>query len=210
MSETVSIIGAGRLGTTLARLSLQAGYSVLITNSRGPETLGLQLSVLLPGAVASTPEEIAQKSNLIILAIPLRQYKTLAPGLFEGKIVIDAMNYWAPVEGHVEEFAGDDFSSSKFIQHYFTGARVVKSLNHIAYNELESDSQPNAPLAERRAILMASDDASAKNVVARLITAIGFAPVDAGPLARGTQFAPDTQLFNTRFSANDISAILGS
>src|ERR1700722_6900394 len=98
---TIGIIGAGRLGTTLARQTLKAGYNVRIANSKGPETLTLILSVLLPEVQASTVHDVIQLSDIIVFAIPLNKYKTLPPELFYNKIVIDAMNYWPPTEGRI-------------------------------------------------------------------------------------------------------------
>src|SRR5688500_5407330 len=108
----VGIIGSGRLGTAVAKQLLKADYQIMIANSKGPETLNLILSVLLPDANAAAVEDTIQDNDIIILAIPLHQYKSLKPDLFKDKIVIDAMNYWPPTEGRIEEFADPDSTSS--------------------------------------------------------------------------------------------------
>lgn len=202
----IGIIGAGRLGTALARQALAAGYAVRITNSRGPETLQLTLQVLLPGAQAVSLEDVVKGSELIILAMPLNQYATLPPELFGGKVVIDAMNYWPPTEGVIPEFMNEAVTSSEYIQQYLTGARVVKTLNHVAYNELEEHSLPPAS-PHRRAIAVASDDLSAKEQVAYFIDSLGFDVVDLGGLHRGSEFQPDTQVFNARLTKPQLASI---
>ena len=199
----IGIIGAGRLGTAIARQSLSAGYQVQIANSRGPDSLGLMLSVLLPGALAATVDEAVAGSDIIVLAIPLNQYVNLKPELFVGKIVIDAMNYWPPTEGDIPEFMNEAVTSSEYIQQYLKGAKVVKTLNHTAYNELEQHSLVRGSAA-RRAIVLAGNDTPAKMIVAQFIDDIGFDPVDFGDLSSGKRFQPDTPLFNARFSASDL------
>jgi len=200
---TIGIIGAGRLGTAIAKQSLAAGYEVRIANSRGPESLGLMLSVLLPGALAATVDEVVGESDIIVLAIPLNQHVSLKPALFDGKTVIDAMNYWPPTEGDIPEFMNEAVTSSEYIQQYLKGAKVVKTLNHTAYNELEQHSLVRGSAA-RRAIILAGNDAPAKMIVAQFIDDIGFDPVDFGELSSGKRFQPDTPLFNARFSASDL------
>jgi 8-hydroxy-5-deazaflavin:NADPH oxidoreductase len=199
-------VGAGRLGTAVARQSLAAGYSVRMTNSRGPETLQLMLQVLLPGVIAAQLEELIEQSNIIILAIPLNQYSTLSPELFAGKIVIDAMNYWPPTEGEISEFMDESRTSSEYIQRYLKEAHVVKTLNHVAYNELEEHSLPTGSSA-RRAIAIAGDHRAAKEQVASFIDTLGFDAIDLGKLNQGRAFQPDTPLFNARLSKDEIMRI---
>jgi len=199
----IGIIGAGRLGTAIARQTLKAGYTVRIANSRGPDSLGLMLGVLLPGALASSVDETITHSEVIILAIPLNQYVTLQPALFNGKVVIDAMNYWPPTEGEIPEFMEEGVTSSEYIQRYLSCAKVIKTLNHTAYHELEQHSLPEGS-ADRRAVALVGNDVAAKQVVEKIISDIGFDPVDLGELAHGHKFQPDTPLFNARYSADDL------
>ncbi len=205
MTPLLGIIGAGRLGTAVARQALRAGYSVQLANSRGPASLALPLSVLLPGAKAAELTELARTSDLIVLALPLHAYRSMSPELLAGKVVIDAMNYWSPTEGRIEEFVGSH-SSSEYLQTYFSKSRLVKTLNHIAYHELEEDALP-ADAVNRRGLALAGDDLSAKQLVSQLINELGFEAVDLGPLARGVLFEPDTPLFNTRLSAAQIRTL---
>jgi hypothetical protein len=202
---TIGVIGAGRLGTAIARQALAAGYDVCVANSRTPDTLTLIIKVLLPGAVARPIDELIARSDIVILALPLNRYKQLPSALFDGKTVVDAMNYWAPTEGTIDEFTDERSSSSQYVQAYLKGARLVKTLNHIAYNELEQHSQTR-PGALRRAIVMSGDDQDAKKTVGEFIAAIGFDAVDIGPLTQGHRHQPDTPLFNARFHAKDLSS----
>lgn len=199
----IGIIGAGRLGTAIARQSLAAGHTVRIANSRGPESLKLMLSVLLPNAVAAEIDVVVKESDIIVLAIPLNQYTTLSPQFFTGKVVIDAMNYWPPTEGNIPEFMDVNVSSSEYIQRYLKGAYVTKTLNHVAYNELEEHSLPSSD-PKRRAVAVAGDEAGVKKQVAQFIDSLGFDVVDLGSLKEGYKFQPDTRLFNTRLSKEEI------
>lgn len=197
---TIGIIGAGRLGTALAKQAIKAGYSVTIANSRGPASLGLMLRVLAPEAAAGDTKAVIKNSDIVILAMPLGKYKALDPKLFKDKIVIDAMNYWSPTEGYIEEFSDENGSSSEYIQSYLKDSRVVKTLNHVAYNELSEHSlPPGSP--NRRAVVMAGDDEKAKETVATFINDLGFDAVDLGNLSEGRKSQPDTSLFNARYTA---------
>ncbi len=199
----IGIIGAGRLGTAVATAALKAKYQVNIANSRDPETLTLILQVLLPGAHADTVSNVILLSDIIVLAIPRTKFKNFSSNLFDNKIVIDAMNYWQTTEGYVEELANGKVSTSEDIQKKLAKAYIVKTLNHIAYNELIEHSLP-AGSPNRRAIALAGDHSEAKKRVATFINDIGFDPVDLGNLFEGKHFQPDTPLFNTRYSAEEL------
>ena len=199
----IGIIGSGRLGTAVAKQALAAGYTVRIANSRGPDSLSLILKVLLPGATAASVENTIAASDIVVLAIPLNQYKSLIPELLAGKIVIDAMNYWPPTEGIIAEFMDPHSTSSEYIQSYLPKASVVKTLNHIAYSELEQHSRP-VGAGERRAIAVAGDNRRAKQTTAALIHDLGFDAVDMGDLSSGKKFQPDTILFNARLTAEEL------
>jgi 8-hydroxy-5-deazaflavin:NADPH oxidoreductase len=189
----IGIIGAGRLGTVLARQALAAGYHVTIANSKkDPTSLRFILSVLLPDAEPAPVQKVVEQSDIVILAIPLNKYRQLPADVFAQKLVVDAMNYWPLTEGYIE-----------YIQGYLPQATVVKSLNHVAYNEIEEHSLPKDD-PDRRAILVAGDDADAKRQVRDFIDDLGFDSVDLGALKEGKKFQPGTQLFNTRFRALDL------
>jgi 8-hydroxy-5-deazaflavin:NADPH oxidoreductase len=200
----IGIIGAGRLGTVLARQALAAGYHVTIANSKKDLTsLRFILSVLLPDAEPATVQNVVEQSDIVILAIPLDKYNQLPADVFAQKLVIDAMNYWPLTEGYIAEFEDESSSSSEYIQGYLPQATVMKSLNHVAYNEIEEHSLPKGD-PDRRAILVAGDDIDAKRQVRDFIDDLGFDSVDLGDLKEGKKFQPGTKLFNTRFRAQDL------
>lgn len=203
----IGVIGTGRLGTAVARQALKAGYQVYVANSRGPQSLELLLDVLLPGAVAAEIQEVAYKSDLIILAMPLNKYRTLDPSWLAGRIVIDAMNYWPPTEGEIAEFMNPTVTSSEHLQQYFNQARIVKTLNHVAYNEIEAHSTPSDHVG-RRAIALASNDRVAKKQVEQFIDTLGFDAVDVGELQRGSAFQPDTKVFNARLTREEMKQLV--
>jgi 8-hydroxy-5-deazaflavin:NADPH oxidoreductase len=204
--HTVGILGAGRVGTAVARQALKAGYQVKIATSKPAPEIALLVEIITPGAMAVDAAEAAA-SDLVVIAVPLHKYRTLNPGLLAGRTVIDAMNYWAPTDGEVDDFENDPRTSSEIIQDFLAGATVVKSLNHIGYHELEEDGrEPGTP--GRRALALAGDDDDAKTLVAGFIDRLGYDPVGAGPLAAGRAFQPGTDIFNGSHTAHQLAALL--
>jgi 8-hydroxy-5-deazaflavin:NADPH oxidoreductase len=206
--HTVGILGAGRVGTAVARQALKAGYQVKIATSKPAPEISLLVEIITPGAVAVDAAEAAA-ADLVVIAVPLHKYRTLNPGLLAGRTVIDAMNYWAPTDGEVDDFENDPRTSSEIIQDFLPGANVVKSLNHIGYHELEEDGQePGAP--GRRALGLAGDDDDAKTLVAGFIDRLGYDPVDAGPLSAGRAYQPGTEIFNGSHTAVQLRTLLAA
>jgi 8-hydroxy-5-deazaflavin:NADPH oxidoreductase len=204
--HTVGILGAGRVGTAVARQALKAGYRVTIATSKPAAEISLLVDIITPGAVAVDAAEAAA-ADLVVIAVPLHKYRTLNPGLLAGKTVIDAMNYWAPTDGEVDDFENDPRTSSEIIQDFLPEARLVKSLNHIGYHELEEDGQePGTP--GRRALALAGDHNDAKTAVAGFLNRLGYDPVDAGPLAAGRAFQPGTEIFNGSHTADQLDNLL--
>lgn len=206
--HTIGILGAGRVGTALARQALKAGYTVKIATAKPADEISMIVDIVTPGAVAVETAEAAA-ADLVVAAVPFHKYRTLDPELLAGKTVIDVMNYWAPIDGEIEDFEKDPRTTSEVIQEFLNDSTLVKSLNHIGYHELEEDDLP-AGAPDRRALAMASDDSAAKELVATFIGALGFDPVDAGPLAAGRAFQPGTQIFNGSHNAEQMQALLTS
>jgi predicted dinucleotide-binding enzyme len=200
--RTISVLGAGRVGTAIARQALRAGYEVLIASSRPPAEIEMLVDVVVPGARAVSAETAAREGDIVILAIPLPKYRSLHTEDLAGKIVVDAMNYWAPTDGVLPEILSEA-SSSSVIQRHLAGARLVRTLNHIGYHELEEEGQP-AGDPQRRALAVASDDAEARRVVAGVIDRLGYDPVEAGMLADASQFEPGTAIFDGRFGRDEM------
>ena len=144
--ERVGIVGAGKLGLTLAHAALAAGCEVAVAGSGPAERIALSVDVLAPGAVASTVEEVVDFADVIVLAVPAHRFRQLPSDLFDGKILVDAMNYWPDTDGEDPELAAADGGSSVVVQAHFPGARVVKSLNQLGYHEL--DDYPRDPGAQ--------------------------------------------------------------
>jgi len=196
MSPALGILGAGRVGTAIARQAMRAGYEVAIAASGDPADIELIVEVMAPGARAVTAAEAARASDLVVLAVPLRRYVTLDPAMLAGRVVVDAMNYWAETDGHLPALETAR-SSSEMVADHLTGARLVKTLNHIGYHELETDHAP-AGTPGRRALAGAGDDDAARAGVMDLIDRLGYDAVDAGPLAAGVALEPGTEIFTGR------------
>lgn len=206
MSPTLGILGAGRVGTAIARQGLRAGYDVAIAASGDAADIELIVEVMAPGARAVRASEAAHAGDLVVLALPLRKYATLDPDMLTGRVVVDAMNYWAETDGHIPALGGAR-STSEMVAEHLPGARLVKTLNHIGYHELETDHAP-AGSPDRRALAVAGDDDAARALVGGLIERLGYDVVDAGPLAAGTAFEPGTEIFNGRHDRATLERLL--
>ncbi|HXH39372.1 MAG TPA: NADPH-dependent F420 reductase [Thermoanaerobaculia bacterium] len=192
----IGIIGAGNIGGTLSRLFIDAGHEVAISNSRGPETLRDLVASLGPKARAVTPSEAARFGEIVLLAIPLKDYTTLPAGDLRGKIVIDAMNYYPERDGHFPRLDSGETTSSEMVAAQLPGARVVKAFNTIWSEHLKSKGNKTAPAGQRRAIFLAGDDIEAKGIVSKLIEDIGFGPYDLGTLHNSHTQQPYTAVYN--------------
>lgn len=206
--QTIGIMGAGRVGTAVARQALKAGLSVKIATSKPPENIRLITEIVVPGAQAVTAAEAAD-ADLILIAIPLHRYRTLDARLFDDRIVIDAMNYWAPIDGELPDFENDPRTSSEVVQDHLVGAKVVKSLNHIGYRDMEVHGRP-AGDPRRRALAVASDHADAAALVAAFIDRLGYDPVVADRLAASRAFEPGSEIFKGAHTAEQMRSLLAA
>lgn len=191
---TIAILGAGKVGSSIARAAVAAGYQVHIAGSGAVEKIALTAEILMPGAQPSTAKDAVDGADIVILTVPLHKYRSIDPTGTEGKIVIDTMNHWVPVNGEMDELTADPRSSTEIIADYFPGARMVKSLNHIGYHELEEDANTG------RAIAYATDDEAAGEIVAQLIEHFGFDPINIGALANGRILEPGQPAFGAHLS----------
>jgi predicted dinucleotide-binding enzyme len=203
----IGIFGAGKVGTALARLLVEAGYEVALTGSPRQTALDLLVSVVAPGARVATPAELVERSDVVIVAVPVGKAATVPWEAFDGKVVVDATNYWPPVDGHIAAIDADERSTSEIHAALNPRARVVKSLNHLGYHDMEDDAMPaGSPL--RRALAVVGDDEGARQVVARLIDDLGFDSVDGGALANGRALEPGHPAFGREHSASELAALL--
>ena len=196
----IGIIGAGMIGATTARLFVDAGHDVAVSNSRGPASLHELVATLGPRARAMTVEDAARWGDVVLLAVPWRKPEALPPAdAVAGKIVIDAMNPYTATGG-VTDLGSS--SSSEETRKRLPGARLVKAFNTIYFKHLAERGRQDLPLENRHAIFVAGDDNEAKRAVIALIEDIGFGPVDTGSLAEGgRRQQPDTALYNKVLTA---------
>jgi 8-hydroxy-5-deazaflavin:NADPH oxidoreductase len=205
----IGIIGAGNIGANAARLFINAGHEIAISNSRGPETLRELVTELGSRAKAVSVEDAAKFGEVVFISIPFGKYKQLPADAFNGKIVIDSNNYYPQRDGNFIELEKGKTTSSELLSDYLQGARIIKGFNTIWVEHLKSQGNPNLPPRERRAIFIAGDDAEAKKVVASLIDEIGFAAVDTGSLREGGQRQqPGTEIYNKTLTAREAARIL--
>ena len=198
----IAVLGAGHVGPVIARMALDAGYEVAIATSGSPESLELITEVVMPGVRARWTKDAVATADMVVLSIPLHRLPALEPGLLAGKLVVDAMNYWAPADGVVPMFWKQDLSSSEIVQRRLGQSTVVKSLNQIAYQNLE-DGRRQAGSPDRHAIGVAGDDAGAAEAVGDVIGRIGYDPVFLGSLAAGRILEPGGPVFGAVLTRAD-------
>ncbi len=193
VTQTLGIIGSGPVGSAVARLAVSAGWNVILSNSRGPETLGDLVSELGERAQAATPGEAAA-GDLVVAAVPLIAYTRLPQAALAGKVVIDTMNYAPDRDGRIAQLDASELTSSELVQRHLSGARVVKAFNNITPKHLAALARPSGA-ADRSALPVAGDDAAAKEQTAALLNDLGYDSVDLGGLAESWRFSPNTPLY---------------
>jgi hypothetical protein len=196
MSESpkshLAVLGAGHVGPVVARLAINAGFQVSIAHSGDPEEIALITEVVIPGARARWAGDAITDAGIVVLAMPLHRFTGIDPRLFDGKLVIDAMNYWPETDGALAALGHT--GTSETVARRLSGAAVVKSLNHIGYHELEDSARgPGAP--DRLAVGVASDEPGAAGAVADLVDRLGYDPVHLGSLRAGQVLEPGGPVF---------------
>ncbi|MET7320598.1 NADPH-dependent F420 reductase [Streptomyces sp. NPDC005549] len=191
---TLGIIGTGMVGVAVARRAVDAGVHVVLSNSRGPETLADLVAEIGARARAATPVEAAATGDLVLAAVPLTAHERLPRAALSGKTVIDPMNY-APYPGFsIPRLDSNELTSSELVQSHLGDSRVVKALHSIGPKQLLELFRP-AGADDRTAIPLSGDDGTAKKEVADLLDVLGFDTVDLGTLAESWRSEPNTPLY---------------
>jgi len=204
----IGIIGAGKIGSTLAHLFTDAGHEIAIANSRGPDTLRDLEKELGDHGHAVTVEEAARFGDVAVVTVPLKAYRELPADGLASKTVIDSCNYYPDRDGHIAALDDDSTTSSELIQQHLAGAHVIKAFNAMRFDHLR-DYGHEGGANQRYGIPVAGDDPAAKKQVFDLIEQIGFEPVDAGGLADSRSFQPGTDVYTADLPAAELRNRIG-
>jgi predicted dinucleotide-binding enzyme len=200
---TIGLIGAGHIGSQVARLAVRNGYHVVVSNSRGPETLSELVAELGSNARAGTAVDAAKAGDIVVVTVPLKNYRQVPVEQLAGKVVIDTNNYYPQRDGHIPELDNESTTTAELLQAHLPTSKVVKAFNHIYASELTTDGRP-AGTNNRRALVIAGDDGAAKATVTELLDRFGFDTVDAGPLKEGWRIQRDTPGYGPRRTAEEL------
>ncbi|MCW2892239.1 MAG: oxidoreductase coenzyme F420-dependent [Actinomycetia bacterium] len=187
----------------MARLAVDAGYDVVLSNSRGPGTLADLVAELGPRARAASGAEAAAIGDLVLVSIPLRGYPSLPAPSFVGKIVLDTGNYYPERDGRIEALDSGSLTDSEHLAQHLPGARVVKVFNNIFFKHLQNLARPagagSSGTGDRTYLPIAGDDAGAKLSVVEFLDSIGYGADDGGPLADGWRQQPGTPVYGAPY-----------
>ncbi|MCU1424664.1 MAG: oxidoreductase [Microbacteriaceae bacterium] len=203
----LGIIGAGHIGSQVARAAVKAGYDVVISNSRGPETLSALIEELGPRARAATPTEAAAAADIAVVTVPLKAYREVPVAELAGKVVIDTNNYYFERDGRIDALDNGETTVSGMLQEHLPTSRVVKGFNHIKAVDITTDGTP-AGTSDRRALATSSDSTAAIDVVTAMYDEFGFDTVNAGPLSESWRVERDQPAYVVRQNADELVANL--
>ncbi len=201
--KTIGFIGSGHIGSQVARLAVAHGYNVVMSNSRGPETLAALVAELGPAARAATAAEAAKAGDIVVVTIPLKNYRLVPVEPLTAKIVLDTTNYYPQRDGHILDLDTESTTSSELLQSHLPASKVVKAFNHINAAQITTDGRP-AGTANRRGLVIAGNDAAAKATVTELFDEFGYDTVDAGPLSESWRIQPNTPGYGPRRTAEEL------
>ena len=204
---TLGIIGAGHIGSQVARAAIAVGYDVVISNSRGPETLADLVAELGPKARAATAAEAAAAGDLALVAVPLKNYADVPVEPLAGKVVIDANNYYFERDGRIPALDRGLDTTSGMLQRHLVDSKVAKGFNHIMAADITTDGKP-AGAEDRRALATASDFEEAAELVQNLYDELGFDTVNVGPLAESWRVERDQPAYVARQNRTELVANL--
>lgn len=200
---TLGIIGAGHIGSQVARAALSAGYDVVIANSRGPETLADLVAELGPKARAATAQEAGAAGDVVVVTVPLKALQQIPVEPLAGKIVLDTNNYYFERDGHIDALDAGETTTSQMLQEHLPTSKVVKAFNHIFSADITTDTAP-AGATNRRALATSSDYPEAVDLVTRLYDEIGFDTVDVSPLSESWRVERDRPAYVVRQTADEL------
>ncbi|MFG1996055.1 NADPH-dependent F420 reductase [Actinoplanes sp. NPDC048988] len=197
---TIGFIGSGYIGSAVARLAVAAGYDVVVSNSRGPETLKSLVDELGPRARAATAVEAATAGDIVVVSVPFKAHTQLPVAELAGKVVLDTNNYYPQRDGNFEALDSKQTTSAQIEQEHLAGAKVVKVFNNINFKHLASLARP-AGSPERSALPIAGDDDPAKKTTTEFLNAIGYDAVDIGPLSESWRQEPGQPVYGPPYGA---------
>jgi predicted dinucleotide-binding enzyme len=200
---TLGIIGAGHIGSQVARVAVANGYDVVIANSRGPETLADLVAELGPRATAAT----ALDGDVVVVTVPLGRIGELPAEPLAGKIVLDTNNYYFERDGHIEALDTGETTTSELLQKQLPDSRIAKAFNHILAADITTDGAP-AGTPDRRALATAGDDSEAVAFVTHFYDEAGFDTVNVGPLSESWRVERDRPAYGVRQNAQELEANL--
>lgn len=204
---TLGIIGAGHIGSQIARVAVANGYDVVIANSRGPETLADLIAELGPKARAATAVDAAEAAEVAVVTVPLGAIDQLPADQLAGKIVLDTNNYYFERDGHIEALDKGETTTSEMLQQKLPTSRIAKAFNHIPSGDITTDGTP-AGTEGRRALATAGDDAEATDFVTRFYDEAGFDTVNIGPLSESWRVERDRPAYVVKQTAAELEANL--
>ncbi|QYN44905.1 NAD(P)-binding domain-containing protein [Gilliamella sp. ESL0441] len=183
--KKIGIIGAGFVGQACAKLFIQAGYQVMLSNSRDKKSLYSVASSL--GCQIGSQQEAIEFSDLILVAIPFINYTLLPKDLLSKKIIIDTMNYYPDRDGHFEQLDNHQITTSELVAQHLDQSKIVKAFNAILAKDIVKDAKPDDK-TDRRALPVAGNDMPSKQIIFNLLEQVGFDYIDTGDLSQSWRF----------------------
>ena len=201
--KTIGFIGAGHIGSQLARLAVEHGYDVVISNSRGPESLAPLVAELGENATAGTATDAATLGDIVIVTVPLKAYQDVPVAPLAGKIVLDTNNYYWERDGRIPALEDKRATTSGLLQEHLPESKVVKAFNHIMSEQILTDAKP-AGDPDRRALATAGDSPEAVAFVTDLYDEFGFDTVNVGPLEDSWRVERDQPAYVVRQTRDEL------
>jgi predicted dinucleotide-binding enzyme len=201
------VLGAGHSGPVIARAAVEAGYDVSIAAAGDPDQIALITQVLVPGSTPRWAADAVADADVVVLAIPIHKFAAFDPALLAGKLVVDVMNYWPPVDGVQPLFEDGSRGTSEIVQDRLADSTIVKTLNHLGYHQIDEERRPvGSP--DRIAVGVAGDDAKAVAIVAEIVDRIGFDAVRLDRLSAGRDFEAGGPIFGALLRRSEFDRVL--